>query len=135
MGLAERRAVDEYKKGPFVAYEKTIKAIIQDKASLTVEWDSLAAPEYGHLYAECFGPVYFDPLIAALESIARDDMGKEALAASLKAIVIKNSDEFHNSYGFSFASGTLTINHKPCTNVDAVAERTKAITELLEKNL
>jgi hypothetical protein len=44
-----------------------------------------------HLYSASWKAIYFEPLIAALKSVARDDMGREALKAGLRHVVIDSS--------------------------------------------
>ncbi len=134
MGLAERRAIDEYKKGEFETHKKAITALTGSGVTLDVEWDKLAAEGQVHLYHESFGPLYFIPLIEALTSIARDDMGKEALAAGLKSILITCTSNYWTPSNFTFKDGKLVIDHS-ISNVSEVKERTTAIIDLLEKGL
>jgi len=44
-----------------------------------------------HLYSASWKAIYFEPLIAALKSVAWDDMGREALKAGLRRVVIDSS--------------------------------------------
>jgi len=101
-----------------------------------VNWESLAEAESAHLYEETWPKVYFTPVVDALKAICADDMGRDALKAVLKKVVIENKNGVYSaSQVAAFADGVLTIDHKPCTNVDDVADRTTAITKLLESKL
>ena len=136
MGLAERRAAKEFETNRFPQFKKAIDEAAGFEVPVTVAWDTLAIEERAHLYDECWPQVYFVPLITALKAITVDDMGKEALKASLKKIEIQNRGD--NSSGermVSFEGGTLLLDHKPVTNVDDVDGRTKAIRTLLESRL
>ncbi len=135
MGLAEKRAVQEFQDKVFPGLKKKIDAAVGFGVELEVQWDSLTEPDSAHLYAESFTKVYFEPLTASLKSICNDDMGKKALQQSLKKIVICNTGNFYNSNGFSFAKGILKMDHQPCSNIDNVEERTTDLTRILEEAL
>jgi hypothetical protein len=138
MGLAERRAAKEFETNRFPSLKTQITQAAGFDLSIEVNWESLSSQDQAHLYEECWPKVYFTPLVEALKSITRDDLGKEALRSSLKKIVIQNKAGIY--YGdrmaqFEKGSGTLTIDHEPCTNVDHVDERAKGITKTLENAL
>lgn len=78
----------------------------------------------------CFSPEAFS------RSIASDDMGKEALKAALKKIVIQNSEDIsYAGRAITFSDGVLTVDHAPTTNAWYVDDRANAIREKLEKAL
>ncbi len=136
MGLAERRAVKEFETKRFPQLKKDIDEAAGFEVPVTVQWETLTLEGESHLYDECWPKVYFEPLIAALKSITADDMGKEALKASLKKIEIQN--RAGTSYGdriASFDGGVLLLDHQPHTNVDDVKDRTDGIRTLLESKL
>ena len=136
MGLAERRAAKEFETKVFPGWKDKIIGVAQFDVPLEVDWEALAAPDYAHLYAECWPKVYFQPLVQALTAVCVDDMGKDALRAALKKIVVTNRSD--NSYGRSavkFEGGILTIDHLPCSNVDQIDERSDAIQKSLEAAL
>lgn len=136
MGLAERRAAKEFETHRFPQLKKDIDAAAGFEVPVTVHWDTLAKEGEAHLYDASWPMVYFKPLIEALKRIAIDDMGKEALKASLKKIEIQNRKGIY--YGdrmATFDKGTLTLDHEPHTNVDAVHERIDGIRKLLESKL
>jgi len=136
MGLAERRAIKAFQDEQYPELKKAIDKIVGFDVKIDVQWDSLAEENMAHLYAEAFPKVYFSPLIEALRAIAADKMGKDALKASLKSIVICNvAHNYSANYAIAFENGVLKIDHEPVTNVDDVEERRSAIVALLEKSL
>lgn len=136
MGLAERRAAKEFRETHYPALEAEIRAAAGFDLALEIDWDSLAVEEYGHMYAECWPKVYFQPLIESLKSITRDDLGREALADGLTRVVIRNQGDNSSPHSaITFEGKVLTIDHKPVTNVDDVKDRADHMTKLLEKAL
>jgi hypothetical protein len=138
MGLAERRAAKEFETNRYPSLKAQVIQAAGFEVPIEVHWETLSTDEQSHLYDDCWPKVYFAPLIEALKSITRDDIGKEALKGGLKKIVIQNRAGTY--YGDRMAqwekgSGTLTLDHEPCTNVDNVKERTDGITKALETNL
>ena len=72
----------------------------------------------------------------ALASVGRDIMGKEALLAGLKKIVVQNTAAIYNPDNWAkFEDGTLTLDHDPLTNADYVNPRTEALITTLEAGL
>lgn len=135
MGLAERRAIQEFKDKSYPSLKKEIDQAAGFEVPVEVQWDTLAVEGLSHLTEESFPKVFFTPVRDALKAITIDDMGKNALKSGLKKIVVANTKESYGASGFSFEGGTLTLDHLPYTNVDDVGERTQAIQEMLEKNL
>jgi hypothetical protein len=136
MGLAERRAVKAFQDDRAPALLADITSIVGDGVEIEVRWDALATDEQAHLYDECWPQIYFAPLAAALRTIAVDDMGKEALASSLKKIVVTNESGIYNGERWaSFDGGVLTLDHEPCTNVAREQDRIDGIVKILESNL
>jgi hypothetical protein len=134
MGLNERRAIQAFQNDLYPALKKALDQVVGYELPIEVKWETLAADSYSHLYNEAFPKLYFEPLQKALQTVCSDQMGKDALKAGLKKIVISNTK--HNPYGsgFTFENGVLDINHDLC-NVDDVAERASAIQKLLENGL
>ncbi|HYV48388.1 MAG TPA: hypothetical protein VFA20_26190 [Myxococcaceae bacterium] len=136
MGLAERRAAKEFETKRFPQYVADIEKAAGFAVPVEVAWEQLAKEGESHLYDECWGKVYFEPLITALKSITRDDMGKEALKAGLKKIQIQNTKGNYYGDGMpELAGGTLVLEHEPHSNVDNIDERATSITKALEKGL
>lgn len=141
LGLAERRAIKNYQDTIFPGIQKDIDAAAAVPLPVEVEWDKIAVPGKAPDFDKpvFWTDIYFTPLIAALKSITADAMGKEALAAKLKKVVItfddKTAPASNYANGLKFDGGTLTINFRPYSNSGDVKERTRTIQALLENNL
>lgn len=135
MGLAERRAVKAYQDNHFPAWKQAIDAAAGFTVELEVEWPTLAADGYDHMYQEAFDKVYFEPLVGALKDVCQDDMGREALRDGLKRVVVCNRSGTYGESAITFQSGVLTIDHEPVTNLSDVSLRQEAIVKNLEKGL
>ena len=135
MGLAERRAVEQFKSDDYPQWKAKIDQASGFEMPVEVAWDELAVEEYAASYASFFPQVYFQPLLDALTAITVDEIGKSALRQGLKKIIIRNTGEYHSYRGFAFDEGVLTIDHQPHSNVDDGAERAKGLQQLLESGL
>jgi hypothetical protein len=136
MGLAERRASKEFLENRFPDLKKRIDQEAKFEVALEVKWDTLAVEGQAEMYDECWVKVYFQPLIAALKSICRDELGQEALRSELKQIIIQNTNGNYSSSSWAnFQKGILVLDHEPITNVDYVEDRTKELITNLEKGL
>jgi hypothetical protein len=135
MGLAERRAVELFKSDDYPQWKAKIDQASGFEMPVEVAWDELAVEEYAASYASFFPQVYFQPLLDALTAITVDEIGKSALRQGLKKIFIRNTGQYHNSRGFAFDEGVLTIDHQPHSNVADGPERAKGLQQLLESGL
>jgi hypothetical protein len=135
MGLAERRAVEQFKNDDYPGWKSRIDAAAGFDVPVEVAWDQLAVDDYASSYPEFFRKVYFQPLVDALKAITVDELGKSAAREGLKKIVIRNTGTFYSTSGFAFGDGVLTIDHQPHANVDYGEERAKGIQQLLESGL
>lgn len=135
MGLAERRAAERFKNEEFPGWKERIDQAAGFDLPVEVEWSELAVTDYADSYADFFPKVYFQPLVSALTAITVDDMGKEAAREGLSKIVVRNSEQYSDSRGFTFEDGVLTVDHRPYSNVDYADERAKDIQHLVEADL
>ena len=136
MGLKENRFTKTFQDEQFPELKAQIIEAAGFDVAFNIEWDTLFENRFLHLYNDSYPKIYFLPLVEAFKSIASDDMGKEALEESLKAIRITNTKDHHNpKNAYSFADGILTVDHSPILNADKVEDRTKALVDLLENNL
>lgn len=141
LGLAERRAIAAYRQERWPPIEQGIRQAAGFDVPVDVEWDQLTLPGDAGRYAkdEYFGKTIFQPLTAALSGITADQMGRDALKAKLQRIHVrfdeKTAPASNYLNGLSFANGVLDINWRPFSNTADVADRTKALTQILEKNL
>ncbi len=136
MGLAERRAIKDFQDNHLPALLADLRRHAGFDVPVEIAWDQLAKPDYASSYADNWKKVYFQPVIDALADVTRDQMGKDALRAGLKQIVLCNSNDTYTAdYAVTFADGVLRVDHDPGTNVDYVEDRTKAAIRVLEKGL
>ncbi len=143
LGLAERRALKEYQDTQFPEIKKGIESAAGYAVPLDIKWEQIAKVGQSDVYKEdiYWGTTIFKPLTQALQSIASDKMGKDALKAKIKKIVILHdaktapSSNFPN--GLSLNAGVLTINWTPYSNVDEtfMVERVKALKDFIESKL
>jgi hypothetical protein len=131
MGLAERRAAKAFEDNKLPAFKQEIDAIVGFDLPLEVNWEALAVEGYADLYETAFPKVYFKPLLEALKGVCIDDLGKDAIKAGLKKIVITNE----GSSWPTFQAGTLTLLYNSCSNLDYWADRKNDIQSALEKAL
>ncbi|MFT3701164.1 MAG: hypothetical protein QM802_02280 [Agriterribacter sp.] len=136
MGLIEKRAIKAFQDTAYVNLVKEINTIAGYPVEFDVKWETLADPDYPHMYEEGFTKVYFTPVINALKEITVDDLGKEALKETLKKIVITNEkDIYYGCYAYAYDNGTLTIDHKPFTNIDDITDRSNELVKFLSSKM
>lgn len=136
MGLAERRATKEFQDKSLPGLKAELEKLTGKPVELEINWEQLAKDDYGNSYDEFWRKVYFQPVLTALKSITRDELGKEAIKQGLRKIVFCNTRGAYSAESaISFSGGELTIDHDPCSNVDYVEERSKHVIHLVEKSL
>jgi len=136
MGLAERRIIKTFQENQYESFLKEVKEVVGKDLEIDVAWDTIALDGMSHLYEKAWPQVYFEPTITALKSICADDIGKEAIAGELNKIVIKNEGGISSAHKWvNFENNTLTLDHKPTTNLGQISDRVKSLQELLENNL
>jgi hypothetical protein len=143
LGLPERRALKEYQEKQFPEIQKAVKTAAGFDVPLDVKWEQIAKPGDAEKYKDnvYWGFTIFQPLSLALNAVASDQMGKTALKAKLKKIVVMYDkatapiSNFPN--GLKWDAGVLTINFTPNENgrEDYLKERADAIRKLLESKL
>lgn len=143
-GLAERRAIKEYQDKIYPDLKKQIDTAAGFEVKTTVAWDKLTIAEQSEHYLDktYFTNILFMPLVRALQSITKDDMGKTALKEKLKEIVITfDSAKIDSDGHIKFDAGVLTINYEPWVNSSEdesdsyFKERVSDITKTLESKL
>jgi hypothetical protein len=135
MTLAQRRVVHDFETNRFPAFKKRVDEAAGIEIPLEVHWDTLATPDESHLYAQSWPALYFEPLIEALKTVAGDELGREAIRAGLKKIVVQNQKGC--SYGSCWAAledGILTLDHA-LANVSETEERKNGLVAVLENGL
>ena len=135
MGLAERRAVEQFKTDDYPEWKAKIDQAAGFDVPVEVAWEELGVVDYAGSYGAFFPMVYFQPMVDALAAITIDEMGRSALREGLTKVVVRNTEQYSSTSGFSFDGGVLTIDHKPYTNVDYGADRASGLQKLLEAGL
>jgi hypothetical protein len=147
LSLAERRAVKAYQDEKLPALHAALNEAAGTDLALEVHWEAIARPDYpAESYADddFWTNVFFTPLAAALRSVGQDDMGKEAIKAGIKTVVITYDEAtapvsaYEN--GLNLAGGTLTLNFQPYTNTGDensyyFKDRVAAIVKFIESKL
>lgn len=134
MGLAERRAVEQFKNEVYPGWKSRIDEAAGFEVLIEVAWEELAVDDYASSYAEFFPRVYFEPLAETLGAIAADEMGKSALRAGLSKVIIRNTGQYGSAWGISFTGGVLTFDHKPQAS-SGDGEELKTLRKVLESGL
>jgi hypothetical protein len=136
MGLAERRATKEFQDKALPGLRADLEKLAGKAIELDIHWEQLAKDDYASSFTENWRKVYFQPVLNALKSITRDQIGKDAIRDGLRKVVICNTRGTYSAdSAISFTAGELTIDHDPCSNVDYVEERTNTIITIVEKAL
>jgi hypothetical protein len=139
--LAERRAITAYQQGTYATLLKDIQTAAGFAVPVEVKWESIALSDQADNYAhdDFWTNIFFVPLKQSLATVASDNMGKQAVRAKLKKIVVQYDSATApvNAYadGVSFKSGVLTLNFTPYTNASDIEARAKAIQKVLEAGL
>jgi hypothetical protein len=139
--LTERRAITTYEQGAYAGLLKEIQTAAGFAVPVEVNWASIALPDQSASYGneDFWTNIFFVPLKTGLAAVASDDIGKQAVKAKLKKIVIHYdaatapSSAYAN--GISFKNGTLTLNFAPYTNAGDIEPRANAIQKALEAGL
>ena len=135
MGLAERRAVQEFETNNYPALKKLIDEAAGFPVTVEVKWDTLMKEErYVKGWKTGWPKIYFEPVVEAFKQICSDDMGRDALKAKLAKVVVQHTKTSHSSNWAEWSNGTLTLDHG-FTNIDQVKDRTTVLVKCLEKVL
>jgi hypothetical protein len=136
MGLIERRALAEFQERNYPGLLKKVQDAAGFSVPVEVKWDTLALDGQSDKYVKYWPDVYFTPLAAGLARVAKDEIGRGALKAGLKKIVIENdSDNKRPDRWADLKDGVLTLDHHPFFNLEDRQLRANALGDLLEKKL
>lgn len=133
MGLAERRAIKQFEDNQWPSLQKQINDAAGTSIPIEVDWASLAAEGYAHLYEESLPKIYFIPIIEAFKKIAFDEMGKEALAAGVTKIIVQNKKDY-TSWWAELEGKVLVLDYQ-FTNADYIQDRVDVLVKKLEEKL
>ncbi|HMN88508.1 MAG TPA: hypothetical protein PKD70_02300 [Saprospiraceae bacterium] len=131
MGLAEKRLAKQIQEQDIPAFQSEIRNLTGFEPQLEILWDTFTAfDEYPLTRLQ---NDILPGLVEVLQSICRDDMGKEALAGTLNTIRLENTDD-SDRVTLTFEAGVLF--HKMQLAGDTYSRYSVAqIIELLEQTL
>jgi|LNFM01.1.fsa_nt_gb hypothetical protein len=136
MGMVERRAVAEFQERYYPALLKKVHAAAGYPVPVEVKWDTLALDKESDKYNTHWPDMYFEPLVAGLGRINKDDMGRAAIKEGIKKIVIQNEANNKNPDRWAvLKDGVLTLDHLPHTNVQDRVLRGDKLGLMLEQKL
>lgn len=136
MGMVERRAVAEFQERYYPALLKKVHAAAGYPVPVEVKWDTLALDKESDKYNTHWPDMYFEPLVAGLGRINKDDMGRAAIKEGIKKIVIQNENNNKNPDRWAvLKDGVLTLDHLPHTNVQDRVLRGDKLGTMLEQKL
>ncbi len=142
MNLRERRALKSFQEEVYPTWLEKITGAAKFSVEVELEWEKMSKnqadedQDWSHMYAEAWPKVYFEPIVLAFNDITSDDMGQEALKATVKKVSITNSGQnFSGQAGYSIQGDTLAIDLQPFANQADVGLRHEALRDLLESSL
>ncbi|OFW88703.1 MAG: hypothetical protein A3J37_08640 [Alphaproteobacteria bacterium RIFCSPHIGHO2_12_FULL_45_9] len=134
MGLAERRAVAEYQKNVFPKWQKAFDDFLGYHLEIEADWANLGLEGTAEQMENGLDAIYFVPLMEALQQIAPDDFGKEALKEGFHKYTITGIEPADRIY-YKFSDKTLSYAMSFCNTVNYVNERKQRIVNILEEKL
>ena len=136
MAMVERRASAEFQERFYPALLKKIHAAADYPVPVEVKWDTLAIDKEADKYNTHWPDMYFEPLVAGLGRINKDEMGRAAIKEGIKKIVIQNEANNKNPDRWAvLKDGVLTLDHLPTTNVQDRVLRGDKLGTMLESKL
>jgi hypothetical protein len=105
MGLAEKRAMKEAQDGWLPRRQAEIDGLCGGSIPYEVDWDSFADDAKGIQWLEANGP---QQVASAVRSICQDELGKEAVRAAIKKVVLRNTADAAGKR-LTFEDGVLCL--------------------------
>ena len=135
MGIAERRGAADFRTNNYPTLAQQIAKLVGYEVGIEVDWETIAFEGKGTRYAELWTKLYFTPVIEALQQIASDPVGRDALRQGVKKIVFTNTrGAYSPTSAITFDAGVIAIDHSD-SNIDDVQPRTQHLVKLLEARL
>ena len=140
MGLAEKRAVEEFKNNGYTQFTSKLKEITKDEIVVETQWDKLSTAIEGYSDPQESITTYFtnmfgETILKSFQSICSDEMGRQALIGKVKRIQLTHTeDASSHGAGFKLNDNTLSLDMK-FANVSEVQDRVEEMTKFLEKQL
>ncbi|MCC6138150.1 MAG: hypothetical protein IT287_05930, partial [Bdellovibrionaceae bacterium] len=94
MGLAQRRISQAFQTEQYPEWKNKLVDALGFDVPIEIKWESMLDDSYAdkEQYFNWYAKVYFQPLIETFKNICQDDMGKEALKAALKKVIIDGTE-------------------------------------------
>ncbi len=138
LNLNQRRIQEAFKTSFYNGWEAEVKVIVGDSVAIEVAWDTFynfTDEDSAQTVSEFWAGLYFAPLKTALAGVCADAMGKDALTAKLKKIVITGENESWDSDAATFTDGVFTINQMPFSASENESTRADTWKGILEAGL
>ncbi len=137
LGLSDRRGIAAYQERVLPDLMREVHQAAGFELPVEIDWETVVVgPLIGQgdrfSEPEFFTDIYFRPLIEALKAIGRDQMGRDALRAGLKRVVVGHKPWEEHPL---FENGVLSLRWRAWANPADVSHRTRQIVEVLEKGL
>jgi hypothetical protein len=109
MGLRERRLAEQIKTTDFADFKKDLDAVTKTPIEVDVDWDTFIL--YDEYPLSRLRSNVFSPIQDTFASLCQDEMGKEAVAESIKKITITHVDDL-DKIDTNLSGGTLAFTVK-----------------------
>jgi hypothetical protein len=105
MGLPERRFIQQHTDALLPQVRSELKRACEGDIEVAVEWDGFEADMSAleRLPSQCF-----DRLVAAVGWVCKDELGKAAVRAKIRRVVVRNVPCF-SERSLELADGVLTV--------------------------
>jgi hypothetical protein len=136
MGLSEKRILATYQGEKFPAWKTKLSEIAGYDLPIEVMWDEIMKEGFADAYPNTIDYNFFSPLEKALQSVASDQIGKDALKAKIKKVKIGSKRPW-SGLEVSIDGDALVLDADPTYNrTDGeVGNNTQRISTALESAL
>jgi len=104
---------------------------------MEVLWETMQSDDNDRKedYFQWYDKVYFRPLISTFKDLCSDTMGKDAVRAGVKKIIIDGSEGTSTQSSTSFNDGVFTLKHVFNAYVESEEELPKRWKKIIEAKL
>jgi hypothetical protein len=136
MGLQQKRIIQEYQETVFPGWKKQFDEACGFEIPMEVRWETMQSDDRDKKenYFPYYDEVYFRPLLSAFKGLCSDQMGKDAVKAGVKKIVIE-SIQGGGTQQSSFNDGVFSLKHNFTANYYDEESRAKDWKKLIEAKL
>jgi hypothetical protein len=136
MGLKEKRALAAFQKDRYPNLVREVNAAAGKELEFEVAWAELNKDGWSESFDAGMTYNFFAPLRKAFEAICIDDIGKDAVKTSIRAVKI-GSQRNWSSLEVGFEDGVVKLDADPSYNREesCVDDNTQRILAVLEPAL